>query len=141
MNFVQPQSASITFCYETARRIRVVRLAGAVTDRDLIDAFQRLLRDPAYDASLNDLVDLRDVSQMGITSAGLHRLIGLYDERGPTEVHTRNAIVAPTDVLYGVSRMFQTLRGESALAELEVFRTIGAAEDWIAAFTDVPGRD
>jgi hypothetical protein len=72
---------------------------------------------------------------MGVTSAGLHRLIARHDERGPTTLLTRNAIVAPTDVRYGVSRMFQTLRGEGLPAELEVCRTIDEAECWI---TDGP---
>jgi len=141
MNFIQPLTASITFSFAHAKRVRVARFSGAITDRDLIDTYERLLRDPAYDGTLHNLVDLREVSHMGITSAGLHRLIALHDGRGPTEAHTRNAIVAPTDVLYGVSRMFQTLRGDSRLAELEVFRTIGAAEHWIAEHSDVPASD
>jgi len=137
MSVAQPPSASITFSFDLAKRTRVLRLAGIIADRDLIDAIQRLLADPAYDASLNDLVDLREVSHMGVTSAGLHRLIALYDERGPAVLHTRNAFVAPTDVLYGVSRMFQTLRGEAPPAEIEVFRTLQEAESWIAAHPDL----
>lgn len=132
MNTVQSQTSSITFQCDPVKRCRTARFAGAITDRELLEAFERLLRDPAYDASLDDLVDLRDVTHMGVTSAGLHRLIALYDERGPTTLLTRNAIIAPTDVLYGVSRMFQTLRGEGLPAELEVFRTVEEAERWIA---------
>jgi hypothetical protein len=136
MSSAQPPSASITFSFEIAKRTRVARFVGAITDRELIDAFDRLLHDPAYDASLNDLVDLREVTHMGVTSAGLHRLIALYDERGPAVLNTRNAFVAPTDVLYGVSRMFQTMRGEAPPAEIEVFRTLDEAESWIAGHPD-----
>lgn len=132
MNTVQSPAAPISFSYDAQRRCRTARFAGPITDRELLDAFERLLRDPAYDASLNDLIDLRDVTHMGVTSAGLHRLIALYDERAADAHGTRNAIVAPTDVLYGVSRMFQTLRGECPPAEVEVFRSVDDAERWLA---------
>ncbi len=135
MNTVHSPSTQISFSCDPVTRCRTARFTGAITDRELLGAFEQLVRDPAYDTSMNDLIDLRDVTHMGVTSAGLHRLIALYDERGPTAMLTRNAIVAPTDVLYGVSRMFQTLRGEGLPAELEVFRTIDEAERWI---TDGP---
>ncbi len=132
MNTTRPQTSSITFSCDLATGCRTARFVGAITDRELIDAYERLLHDPAYDSTLDDLIDLRDVKHMGVSSAGLHRLIALYDERGPAQQHTRNAIIAPTDVLYGVSRMFQTLRGDGEPAELEVFRTCDEAERWIA---------
>lgn len=132
MNPVHAPPAAIAFCIDHARQLRTARFAGAITDRELLEAYERLLRDPSYRGDYDDLIDLREVTHMGVTSAGLHRLIALYDERGAVETPTRNAIVAPTDVLYGVSRMFQTLRGEGLAAELEVFRSLDDAERWIA---------
>ena len=132
----QSPTGSITFTLDRAKRVRIARFVGVITDRVLIDAYEPLLRDPAFDSTQSDLVDLRDVSQMDVTSGGLHRLIALYEERGPTEAHTRNAIFAPSDVLYGVARMFQTLRGEVAPAEIEIFRHLEAAERWMARLPD-----
>ena len=68
---------------------------------------------------------------MGVTGAGLHRLIALYDGRESDGHATRAAIVAPSDVLYGVSRMFQTLRGDANPDEVEVFRTLDEANAWL----------
>ena len=137
----EPPSGTITFILDPAKRVRVARFVGAITDRVLIDAYGPLLRDPAFDSTQSDLVDLRDVSHMDVTSAGLHRLIALYKARGPAEAHTRNAIFAPSDVLYGVARMFQSLRGEVAPAEIEIFRHFEQAERWMAGLPDSSASD
>ncbi len=121
----------ITFAIDLPRGRRVATFSGAITDRELIDAYRLLLGSPEYDPSLDDLIDLRGVTHMGVTGAGLHRLIALYDERDTPVSVTRNAIVAPTDVLYGVSRMFQTMRGEELPALVEVFRSMDEALRWL----------
>ena len=128
--------APITFSYDAQNRCRLARFVGVITDRELLEAFVALLRDPGYDATLNDLVDLSAVTHMGVTREGIQRLLALYDERAAEARYTRNAIIAPTDVLYGVSRMFQTLRGEGLPSEVEVFRTREDAERWMAGPSD-----
>ena len=126
------------FSIDEALRRRAATFRGPITDRELIDAYSTLLADPAYDAALDDFIDLRHVTHMGVTSAGLHRLIGMYDERDSPGFVTRAAILAPTDVLYGVSRMFQTMRGEGHPDELEVFRTLDESLGWLNRKHHVP---
>jgi hypothetical protein len=127
----QLQSASISFVYDAETRRRIALFVGAIGDRELFEAYDALLHDPTYDPSVDDLIDLRGVTHMAVTGAGLHRLIALYDDRPSSGHQTRAAIVAPSDVLYGVSRMFQTLRGDGNPDEVEVFRTLGDATSWL----------
>lgn len=131
VNSLELQSEPITFVYEHAARRRIATFCGAVGDRDLYDAYASLLRESTYDASVDDLIDLRRVTHMAVTSAGLHRLIALYDGRASGGFATRAAIVAPTDVLFGVARMFQTLRGDANPDEVEVFRNLEGALLWL----------
>lgn len=139
VNAALPERASITFAVDVACRLRIATFRGAIFDAELLDAYHPLLTDVRFDPALDDLVDLRAVSHMGVTSAGLHRIIALYDEREPANLPTRSALVAPTDVLYGVSRMFQTLRGDGHAAEVEVFRTLEAANRWLERMEQAPG--
>ena len=141
MNSSTIHTAAIAFSYDTATRRRIATFRGPITDRELLAAYTALLSDPAYDASYDDFIDLREVTHMGVTSAGLHRLIGMYDERESMGFRTRAAILAPTDVLYGVSRMFQTMRGEDHPDELEVFRTLDASLAWLDREIRQPGPD
>ena len=127
-------TASITVAYDASLHRRTIAFSGPIGDRDLLDAFEGLLSGE-YDASADDLIDLSAVSHMGVTSAGLHRLLALYEEREDTGHRTRNAIIAPTDVLYGVSRMFQALHGDGKPDELEVFRGRDEALRWMAERT------
>ena len=131
MNPSHVQTVPITFSYDAGAHRRIVTFRGTISDRELLDAYESLLGDPAYDASTDDFIDLRDVTHMGVTSAGLHRLISLFDERDSPGYVTRTAIYAPTDVLYGVSRMFQTMRGEEHPDLLEVFRTLEESLAWL----------
>ncbi len=124
-------SEPITFSYDVGAHRRIVTFRGAIFDRELLDAYESLLADPGYDASMDDFIDLRDVTHMGVTSAGLHRLVAMFDERDSPGYVTRTAVYAPTDVLYGVSRMFQTIRGEGHPDLIEVFRTLEESLTWL----------
>ena len=139
MNSALLPRGSITFAVDVTNRLRIATFCGAITDTDLLHAYQPVLTDVHFDPALDDLVDLRAVSHMGVTSAGLYRIIAFYDERAPANLSTRSAIVAPTDVLYGVSRMFQTLRGDGHAAEVAVFRRIEAAHRWLERMELAPG--
>lgn len=135
MNSSPAAAAQITVTYDATLHRRTVSFSGPIHDRDLLEAFEALLS-PDYDASADDLIDLSAVTHMGVSSAGLHRLLAMYEERDETGHHTRNAIIAPTDVLYGVSRMFQALHGDGKPDELEVFRNRDDALRWIAQRPD-----
>ena len=131
MNQPQLQTGSIDFTYDEPLHRRVVTFRGPITDRELLEAYEVLLGDPTYDASMDDFIDLREVTHMGVTSSGLHRLITMFEERDSPGFPTRSAILAPTDVLYGVSRMFQTMRGDEPPDEIEVFRSLDETLCWL----------
>lgn len=131
MNQSQLQTGAIDFTYDEPAHRRVVTFRGPITDRELLEAYELLLGDPTYDASMDDFIDLREVTHMGVTSSGLHRLITMFEERDSPGFPTRSAILAPTDVLYGVSRMFQTMRGDEPPDEIEVFRSLEETLCWL----------
>ncbi len=135
MNTTATGTPCITFSINADARRRVATFTGRVGDRELFDAYAALVSEPAYDPSLDDLIDLRGVTHMGVTGAGLHRLIAMYDQRDSDGYRTRVAIVAPADVLYGVARMFQALRGDDTPEEIEVFRGMDDAMCWLTGPT------
>jgi hypothetical protein len=133
VNTTAPGTPCIAFSIDADARRRVATFTGRIGDRELFDAYASLVNEPDYDPSLDDLIDLRGVTHMGVTGTGLHRLIAMYDQRESDGYRTRAAIVAPTDVLYGVARMFQALRGDDTPEEIEVFRSMDAALRWLTA--------
>ena len=123
--------AKISFSYNSVARRRIATFSGALDDAALIGAYANLLRDPDYDHGADDLVDLCAVDHMGVTEAGLENVISLFAPVDQLGIPTRLAIVAPGDEVYGVSVMYQMLRGEGVPEEVAVFRTMHEAEEWL----------
>jgi hypothetical protein len=90
-----------------------------------------LTQDPHYDPTLHILVDLRE-ARSGVRGTGaLEQVADLIrsthgGETGPTRI----AIVAPTDISFGLGRMFEAFGSDSRCA-LDVFRDIQAAFRWL----------
>ena len=123
----------IAFAVDPGDRIRVASFTGTVTDADLIEAYATLVADPAYRPELNDLADLTLVGRVEVSSEALQRLIGMYAPIDALKVPTRLAIVAPIDLTYGISRMYELLRGDDVPEEVCVFRDLGEARAWLGA--------
>lgn len=123
--------SKISFRYNPVARRRIATFRGEIDDADLVRAYAKLLRDPDYDHGADDLVDLRQVEHFGVTETGFKNIMTLFAPVDQLGIPTRLAIVAPGDEIYGISLMYQTLRGEDVPEQIEVFRDIGAAEDWL----------
>jgi len=121
----------IAFELDPNRNLRRARFAGCVDDQELLAEYRRLVRDPSYDATADELLDLRRVERFEVSADGLRRLSDLHsmvDRRGS---RPRFAIVADAPLTYGMWRMYELLRGDGAAEEIRVFRDHGAAEDWL----------
>ena len=124
-------ASNISFSYNPVARRRIATFSGALDDAALIGAYANLLRDPDYDHGADDLVDLRAVHHMGVTESGLENVISLFAPVDQLGIPTRLAIVAPGEHVYGVSLMYQMLRGEGVPEEVAVFRTMEEADEWL----------
>jgi len=90
---------------DTEQDVVVTRGHGRLTDDDLLGVQQRLRADPAFRPDMNELCDLRDVSEVEVTSRGL-RLLAARNHFG---AGSRRAFVVERPVLFGIARMLQAL--------------------------------
>lgn len=121
----------ITFSFDIETNIRTATYTGTVTDEELITAYRELLAKPDYEPTANDLVDLRGVERLDVSSEALQHLISLYSPVDQLGHHTRLAIIAASDVTFGMSRMYEMLRGDEAPEEIHVFRSYDDAVLWL----------
>ena len=126
----------IQFHTDTEHGVRIATFHGTVDDHELLHAYRSQLADPGYDASLNDLVDLRAVQGLDVGAAALRELMKLFSRVDSLGYATRLAIVAPGDLGYGLGRMYEMMRA-GAPEEVGVFRDAGEALAWLAS----PGED
>lgn len=121
----------ISFSYNPVARRRIATFKGTLRDADLMGAYATLLQDPNYDHGADDLVDMRAVEHLGVTQTGLEKIMALFAPVDQLGIPTRLAIVAPGEQVYGVSLMYQTLRGDDVPEQIAVFRKITDAEEWL----------
>jgi len=125
------RTPSIAIVYDSASRRRTATFTGEITDEHLVGTYADLVQAPDYDAEADELVDLRGVTSLGVTTKGLRQLMGLFSELDKLGIKSRLAIVAPGDAVYGVARMYQMLRGDDVPEEITVFRDFAEATAWL----------
>lgn len=113
------------------RGLVLTRAWGVVTNRDLFGHATALARDPQFRRDMRQLADFRGMTDVGFDSASVHAMVGL----NPFGKGARRAVLVPTDVGYGMVRMYQMLR-DPALDELDVFRQLDAALEWLGLQED-----
>ena len=108
------------------------RLWGEVTDADIDAHTRKLFQDSRLAPPLLEIIDTRDVGKMNITARSLKKMAdaaGVFKEKFSGQ---RSAIVAPTDVMFGMARMYEML-SESAGSPIQIcaFRTFEDARAWL----------
>jgi hypothetical protein len=131
----------IRFRTDAERGVRIATFYGSVDDAELLGAYRAQLADLDYDASLDDLVDLRAVQRLDLGGAALRELMAMFSRVDSLGYTTRLAIVAPHDLGYGLGRMYEMMR-TGAPEEVGVFRDVDDALAWLGTeVRDLPAAE
>jgi hypothetical protein len=126
----------IEYCIDPENAIIRTRCFGAVTLEEVLDHFRTLAADPHRPDRLDVLLDLSE--QTSLPRPGQLREVADAIRRVRDRVQFRAvAIVARTNALYGMLRIFEVLT-EQWFGETSVFRSGDQAEIWLA--TQVEAR-
>lgn len=117
----------ITVRVDRSQKLVVTTYSGRVTNEDVAHQIDEIERNAPYDGDYRAITDFTNVTQFEISSDQI-RLVA--ESKSPLE-RARRVMVAPTDVAYGTSRMFQMLSGRTrpnitVVRSLdEAYRTLG----------------
>ena len=100
-------------------------LEGHVTNEELLDHQQRLLADPDFQPTMNQVIDARNVKHVAVTAFGI-RLVAIPNIFVP---RSRRAIIEG-EASSSYVRMFQTLRSPSG-EDIRIFSTVEDAHRWL----------
>lgn len=103
--------------------------AGALTIGDLMEYFAATRADPDFDPAMHRLMDLREVTQLP-SSDDVRALATYARTKAPVET-ARMAILASSDIAFGVSMMFKGFVGFGE--RLVVVRDENEATAWLTA--------
>lgn len=131
----------ITFHVLPARNLIVSRYWGEIGDAEFIESYRRLCARPDVRPGSRELVDLRDVTDMPITASAMREVAEIVETFLGDEGQTmQTAVIASTELEYGLSRMYQAFASASP-EQVEVFRSPEEALAWLGlgevAFDDL----
>jgi hypothetical protein len=101
--------------------------SGALTLADLLKYYAETRADPDYDPSMHRVMDLREVAQLP-SSDDIRSMATLARTKAPID-SARMAIIASSDLAFGVSMMFKGFVGFGE--RLIVVRDEAEAMEWL----------
>src|ERR1044072_8791783 len=101
--------------------------SGVLTTADLLKYFAETRADADYEPSMHRVMDLREVTQLP-SSDDIRSLASFARTKAPVET-ARMAIIASSDLAFGVSMMFKAFVGYGE--RLLVVRDETEALDWL----------
>ena len=117
--------AVMTVSFEFAEADRLLRMTfeGELTDPILLDAWRQAIKIATAFPRCRNIVDLSRISLLGISN---DVIVTLARTRPVWSDDPLQVFVAPTDAVFGVSRMFQIL-SEQTRSNLRVVHTMDEA--------------
>jgi len=109
---------------------------GEATDNELIDAITRYQREiktkPDY-LAYNEIVDLRKIEGIKLTTEGIKRIGQIAVKTDQAEIRTKLAIIVNSSLAYGLARMYETYRNfaPNTNKEIRVFNKESDAHEWL----------
>ena len=115
----------------------LLRISGCIHARDCERIYQQLKPDGSETMPRKLYYDLEDVPDIVMTFVEMNTMIGLRRRTYGDSNGTRIAVWAPTDITFGMSRMYSALLGQFDTVNAEVFRTRDKAADFLDMPPDV----
>jgi hypothetical protein len=117
----------LTFHVDKTNGVIRSRGSGTLTMADLLTYFAESRADPDYEPTMHRVMDLREVTQLP-SSDDVRSMATFARTKAPVET-ARMAIIATSDLAFGVSMMFKGFVGYGE--RLVVVRDESEAMDWL----------
>jgi hypothetical protein len=109
------------------RRLITSTASGIITLEEVWAHQEKLDKDPDFDPSFAQLLDVTQVTKLKLSSEDVRRVA----ESNTFSTNPRLAIVATSSLVYGMARMFQIFREMKGEEKTRVFRDRDEAVAWV----------
>lgn len=107
----------------------VLKLSGRIAREELERTLDELPATPGFRPHLKLIADFRDCNT-GMSGKDMQELASYARKTDASWGVTKWALLAPDDVIFGLSRMYMALTAEYQV-ETHVFRSVQGADDWL----------
>ena len=120
--------------YDWDKKTGLIRthMWGEVRDEDIDAHTFKLLKDTRLTPPISEIIDTFDVVKLNITSKSLKNVADGARVNTERFAGHRTAIVAATDVIFGMARMYEMLSDVAGSpVKIAAFRNIEDAKTWL----------
>jgi hypothetical protein len=121
------QKLKVRYSIDKQRRLVVTTAEGSVMFHDIRGHQDRLLADPDFDASFDQLIDTTPAAKFDI-SADEAKILA---QRRIVSPESRRAFVATVPHIYGLGRMMKVYHEDLEYAAVQVFYSMDEALKWL----------
>jgi hypothetical protein len=107
-----------------------LEFSGPITAEDAVGALGQLLVDPRFQRGADALIDISG-AELDTSAADIRRVRDQIEPHQDERGDCRLAVVAPTDINYGLVRMFEAWSSDLKM-RTRAFRTREEAVAWLA---------
>jgi hypothetical protein len=117
--------------FDTARNVACIKMSGPLSGPAILGAFHAAVGSPEYQTGMARLWDFTEADPSSLDSETLEQM-ARHSLRFPPGVRdVRVALVAPSDLGYGLARMFEAFSNGVAAITPRVFHSVEEAEAWL----------
>lgn len=117
---------AITFDIDPHKRLITVRVEGVLRSEDIAAARRAVTSSPEFRADFGQIMDLTGVERVDLRTEEIRELA----KSTPFVPGARRVMVAPSDLLYGLGRLFEITGGTEGW-QIHVCHTLAEAQAWL----------
>lgn len=122
---------TITFHFRPEENLVICVHKGDRPDDEFLAACKGMYEHDLYNISMNRLIDFRQALSGSRSASALEQMAAFVNTQfAKTDAHPKVAVIAPVDVSFGISRMYEVFT-DTVPWDLVVFRAIDAALAWL----------
>ena len=125
-----------SYIIDRDRDVVFSRVWGTLTDDDIADHAMSLSADPRFDPEMNQILDMRELSDLQVTSQGVRRLAELV----PFHPNARRAFIVGTGQAEELSRVLFSYT-EAGVDQYTLFRDLPPAMELVGLDSGSPWPD
>src|SRR5215510_4407824 len=112
---------------DSVARVVILTVSGNLGDEELLGLADEVAKAPELEADFSLLIDLRQANGRNVSTGGVRKLVA---RSLVLSAASRRAVVVPSDLGFGMARMYEMLREDRGGAA-RVFRDYDEARRWV----------
>ena len=125
------ENMNFSITHVSEKEYLLVEVTGGANVEIIKALVEQVLEHPKWNETIPALVDLRGFSASALSSDDIFGLSDLFKSINTLLGSGKTALVVSNELDFGLARMWQMMTEDHVKMEIDVFKSIDEASDWI----------